>query len=90
MSTYSGGVWLVVAAMGLLISALLGGVIHSWWLRRAARQRRRMPKRWPLSARAVANSEERKVWRWLAGAFYDHSIMINKPIAATTNQTPPE
>lgn len=84
MSTYSGGVWLAVATIGLLISALLGGLIHSWWQRRAARQRRRMPKRWPLSPRAVANSEERKVWRWLAGAFYDHSIMIKMPVTRFT------
>ena len=68
----------------MLIGALLGIVIYSWLHRRAARQRRRIPKRWPLSARVVASSEERKVWRWLAGAFYDHSVMIKMPVTRFT------
>ena len=84
MSTYSGAVWLGLGGIALLISSLLGAVIHGWWLRRTARLRRRIPKRWPLSARAVASSEERKVWRWLAGAFYDHSIMIKMPVTRFT------
>ena len=84
MSAYLGRNWLVLWGVSILIGALLGIVIYSWLLRRAARERRRIPKRWPLSARLVASSEERKVWRWLAGAFYDHSIMIKMPVTRFT------
>lgn len=84
MNAYFGGNWLGLGAISILIGALLGIVIYSWLLRRAARERRRIPKRWPLSARLVASSEERKVWRWLAGAFYDHSVMIKMPVTRFT------
>jgi hypothetical protein len=84
MSAYLGGSWQSFGGISVLIGALLGVVTYSWLLRRAARERRRIPKRWPLSARLVASSEERKVWRWLAGAFYDHSIMIKMPVTRFT------
>ena len=84
MSAYFEGNWLGFGGISILIGGLLGIVIYSWLLRRAARERRRIPKRWPLSARLVASSEERKVWRWLAGAFYDHSIMIKMPVTRFT------
>ena len=84
MSAYFGGNWLGFGVISMMMGALLGIVIYSWLLRRAARERRRIPKRWPLSARLVASSEERKVWRWLAGAFYDHSVMIKMPVTRFT------
>ena len=84
MSAYFGGNWLGLGGISVLIGALLGIFTYSWLLRRAARERRRIPKRWPLSARLVASSEERKVWRWLAGAFYDHSVMIKMPVTRFT------
>lgn len=84
MSAYLGGNWLGLGGISMLVGALLGIVTYSWLLRRAARERRRIPKRWPLSARLVASSEERKVWRWLAGAFYDHSVMIKMPVTRFT------
>jgi Protein of unknown function (DUF2726) len=84
MNSYFGGTWLSLGGISLLIGALLGIVFNNWLLRRAARERRRIPKRWPLSARLVASSEERKVWRWLAGAFYDHSVMIKMPVTRFT------
>ncbi len=84
MSAYFGGNWLALGGSSILIGAFLGIVSYSWLLRRAARERRRIPKRWPLSARLVASSEERKVWRWLAGAFYDHSVMIKMPVTRFT------
>ena len=46
--------------------------------------RRRIPAYWPLSQRAIANSEERRVWRWLSRAFFDHHVMIKLPITRFT------
>lgn len=83
MGSLSGAVWLGLAC-SLLVSAFTGAWIHGWWLRRVAREKRRIPKRWPLSPRIVASSEERKVWRWLAGAFYEHSVMIKMPVTRFT------
>lgn len=84
MSTYSNGIWLALAGISLLMGASVGALIHAWWLRRIARARRRIPRHWPLSQRLVANSEERKVWSWLAPAFSEHSVMIKMPVTRFT------
>jgi hypothetical protein len=42
------------------------------------------PKRWPLSARVPANTEERKAWRWLTQSFPDHYVMIKFPVTRFT------
>ncbi len=74
--------WLfAVLALALLA---LGAFLHGVWVDRQARERRRIPKHWPLSTRALANSEEARVWHWLARAFYDHHIMIKLPVTRFT------
>jgi hypothetical protein len=83
MGAFSGVIWIGLA-VSMLISALAGAWIRGWWLRRVAHEKRRIPERWPLSPRIVASTEERKVWRWLAGAFYDHSVMIKMPVTRYT------
>ncbi|MCW5653659.1 hypothetical protein [Hydrogenophaga sp.] len=72
--------------LALLAPALLalGALAHRWWTDRQARERRRIPKHWPLSTRALANSEEARVWHWLARAFYDHHVMIKLPVTRFT------
>ena len=42
------------------------------------------PKHWPLTPRAIVNSEEVRVWHWLSRAFYDHQIMIKLPVTRFT------
>jgi hypothetical protein len=75
--------WLVTTAAA--ISGMLAGALLSMgWVRRAARMRRRIPQRWPLNARALANTEERKVWRWLSEAFSDHHVMLKTPVTRFT------
>jgi Protein of unknown function (DUF2726) len=79
----SGGsmVW---GLLGLLAGLALGAYLLAVITRRIARNKRRLPKRWPLTARLVANTEERKVWRWLSGAFFEHSVMIKIPVTRFT------
>ena len=72
------------AAGGALIGALAGVLGSLWWARRAARQRRRIPKHWPLDARRMANSAECQVWHWLNRVFFDHHVMIKAPVTRFT------
>lgn len=74
----------LLAIAALLASAAAGGVVHAWWLSRQARARRRIPSRWPLSARLVANTEERRVWNWLVRAFPDYHLMLKLPVTRFT------
>ena len=70
--------WLLAALAPALL--VLGALGYRAWEVRRARQRRRLPKHWPLSQRPLANSEEARVWHWLARAFYDHHVMIKLPV----------
>lgn len=70
------------------ILLFLGGLLAFWagaatWAARSKReesQRLKAPGRWPLSPRAIINSEERRVWRWLELAFVDYSVMVKMPV----------
>jgi hypothetical protein len=69
----------------LVLVGLFAGILGTrWWTHRAAKARRRIPKHWPLEPRAMANSEERNVWRWLARGFFDHHVMIKVPVTRFT------
>lgn len=74
--------WLLAVLAPALLA--LGAFLHRLWVDKQARERRRIPKHWPLSTRALANSEEARVWHWLARAFYDHHIMIKLPVTRFT------
>jgi hypothetical protein len=75
---------LTLISLSALISAGLGVLFHAAWVRRQLQLRRRLPKQWPLSPRLVANSEERRVWRWLARAFPEHAVMLKMPVTRFT------
>lgn len=75
--------WLVTGAAAIG-GMLAGALLCMGWVRRAAQMRRRIPQRWPLNARALANTEERKVWRWLSEAFSDHHVMLKTPVTRFT------
>ncbi len=74
--------WLLAVLVPALLA--LGALLHAGWASRQARQQRRIPKHWPLSTRSLTNSEEARVWHWLARAFYDHHIMIKLPVTRFT------
>ena len=78
-------------APGLMLPGLLAlvclcaGILgNRWWTHRAAKARRRIPKHWPLEPRAMANSQERKVWRWLVRVFFDQHVMVKVPLTRFT------
>jgi Protein of unknown function (DUF2726) len=69
----------------LALVCLFGGILgNRWWTHRTAKARRRIPREWPLEPRAMANSQERKVWRWLVRVFFDHHVMIKVPVTRFT------
>ena len=72
--------WPVLATVGLIAAFLAGVFVAAWLAKRAARLKRQAPKQWPLSPRAIINSEERKIWRWLELAFVDYSVMVKLPV----------
>lgn len=74
--------WLLAVLIPALVA--LGAALHRAWDARQTRVRRRIPKHWPLSTRSLANSEEARVWHWLARAFYDHHVMIKLPVTRFT------
>ena len=81
MNELTGGLVTVAAAMG---GMLAGALLCVAWARRTHRMRRRIPQRWPLNARVLANTEERKVWRWLSDVFSDHHVMLKMPVTRFT------
>lgn len=74
--------WLLAVLAPVLVVA--GAFAHRAWSNHRNRRQRRIPKHWPLSSRALVNSEEARVWHWLARAFYDHHIMIKLPVTRFT------
>ena len=78
-------------ALGTLLCGLpLGAALHCRARKRAARERRRIPARWPLTGRVIANSEEIKVWRWLFSTFFDHAVLIKMPVIRFLLATTPD
>lgn len=78
--------WLMTA-LGVVIGAGLGFLVHREWLRRHAVNKLRLPDRWLLAARAMVNSEEQEVWNWLRTTFADHAVMIKVPVMRFTIPT---
>ena len=80
--TISTSPWLLALIAPLLMA--LGGAAQHVWRARIERAKRKIPKHWPLTQRAIVNSEEIRVWNWLSRAFYDHQIMIKLPVTRFT------
>lgn len=75
--------WLLIAVTSL-VGVAIGALLCLYMTRRIARKRRMIPKRWPLNPRVLANSQERKAWRWLCQTFFDHHVMIKLPVIRFT------
>jgi hypothetical protein len=63
---------------------MTGGLLCAWITSRAAKKRQSIPRRWPLTARLLASTEECKVWHWLGQTFADHHIMMKLPVTRFT------
>jgi hypothetical protein len=76
-------VWFFTLAAAL-VGLLAGGLLCAWMTQRAAKKRQSIPRRWPLTARLLANNEECKVWHWLDQTFADHHVMMKLPVTRFT------
>jgi len=74
----------VYITMAMLASGVLGAFFYAWWYRKNEMSKRRIPRRWPLTSRALVNSKERHVWRWLVRSFHDHHVLIKVPVTRFT------
>lgn len=70
----------------ILVAAgvVAGLLMYDSWIKWHERERRRLPHRWPLDPRPLVTPDEREVWRWLVGTFYDHDVMIKTPLSRFT------
>ena len=75
--------WLLPGLFAL-VGVFAGILANRWWIRREEMARRRIPRHWPLNPRALANSEERRVWRWLMRVFFEHHVMVKVPVTRFT------
>lgn len=87
MSASSEWVFTVLTAT---VGIVVGFMSYAWRAKLAARRRKRIPKRWPLHSRVIANTEECRVWGWLSKVFCDHHIMIKIPVTRFTLPRSPE
>lgn len=81
MDGYAG--WMIVAGL-MLVSGVVGSFVQASQHRRKELAKRRIPRKWPLAIRAMVNSREKLVWRWLMRAFLDHHIMVKLPVTRFT------
>jgi hypothetical protein len=70
--------------VGAGLGASVGAGLFYWWNKETARQRRRIPKEWPLKIRPLVNSSERRVWLWLAKIMFDQQILVKLPVTRFT------
>jgi hypothetical protein len=70
--------------VSFLIGALLGIGLMVWQFRTKPEVRRALPTEWPLTARSLVNTSERRVWMWLKKVMFDQEILIKLPVTRFT------
>ncbi len=49
-----------------------------------ARNRKRIPREWPLKARPLVNNREKQVWIWLLKVMFDQQVLVKVPVTRFT------
>ncbi len=68
---------LVVTAV---LSAFIGACSYRFWAAYHAREKKRIPQHWQLTARPLFTDVERTVWRWLRQVFHDQQLLLKIPV----------
>jgi hypothetical protein len=74
----------ILLGITAIVGTFAGILWNRWWARRVAKQRKRIPKHWPLDPRRMVSSAECLVWHWLNRVFVDHHVMIKTPVTRFT------
>jgi len=74
----------IIGAAALLLGAAAGVWGYAAHQRRKEQAKRRIPRKWPLAVRALVNSREKLVWRWLMRVFVDHHVLVKLPVTRFT------
>jgi len=69
---------------GTGLGASVGAALFYWFNKASGRQRKRIPKEWPLKIRPLVNSSERGVWLWLAKVMFDQQVLVKLPVTRFT------
>lgn len=75
---------LAIALTLFVAGSVTGALYWRWRLKAMEQASRRIPKQWPLKARPMVNSKERRVWLWLVKVMFDQQIMIKIPVTRFT------
>ena len=75
----------MVTVIAFLVGAGFGAALLYSLSRSTERKRRRIPREWPLKARPLVNSNERRVWIWLTKVMFDQHILIKLPVTRFTS-----
>lgn len=70
--------------LAFLLGIGLGAGVVYWMRKTQAKQRRRIPKEWPLAIRPLVNSREKQVWLWLVKVMFDQQILVKLPVTRFT------
>ena len=73
-----------------LLGMAAGAAAHTWWMHRVALAKRRVPRESAIAKRALVNSRERLVWRWLMDTFREHHVMVKMPVTRFTTPVEPK
>ena len=80
----------VVGAVCMALAVAIALLVAEQRARKATRLKRKIPLRWPLSPRTIANTRERIVWVWMCQTFDDHAVMVKMPVTRFMFPTTPE
>jgi len=74
--------------VAFLVGLGLGAALLYGYNQSKAHARRRIPRDWPLKARALVNNREKQVWAWLGKVMFDQQIIVKLPVTRFTVPTP--
>jgi hypothetical protein len=69
---------------GIGLGAVLAAAVCIWRVHSAANNRKRIPRQWPFVARPLVNSQQQRVWTWLAKVMFDHQVLVKIPVTRFT------
>jgi hypothetical protein len=77
-------------ALSLILMAIVSSAATVWVLRERRARRKALPTDWDLTARAVFNTDERRVYRQLRDALPNHIVLAKLPLLRFSQAEDPQ